>query len=117
MSNIVDTVIDDALAAVSVVKPALPLVERYLGHPETFDELSWALGALYETLVEVKASRSNESPEELRARFALKITEEAQKRMRARFAAMAAAEMAAKAMAGGPELPVNRPTDPEGGTP
>jgi len=101
-----EEVIDDALAAIEKVRAAVPMVSDFLGPKGTFASrlISWSLGALFEGLSEIRTTRTTETFEEVRARYAAKVTFEATELLRARIEAMPPDEMTP---------PVDRTTDPE----
>jgi len=74
-----EEVIDDALAAIEKVRAAVPMVSDFLGPKGTFASrlISWSLGALFEGLSEIRTTRTTETFEEVRARYAAKVTFEA----------------------------------------
>jgi len=107
-----DELIDDAMAAIGKVQAAVPLVSEMLGPKGALAAriITWSLGALSEGLTEIRTVRSDETFEEMRDRYAAKVTFEATELLRARLEAMPEepAEMV---------LPADRATDPETPTP
>lgn len=100
----VDDVIEGVLEGIEAVRPGLPLLRAWIPNPLAFGLIAWGVDMLYEGMVELRASRAHETPEEVRMRYADRVTASVQELAKAKFDAMVPDTL---------PPPADRETDPD----